>query len=358
MKIGIILHPYGEHEPAGLGRAIFELTRAMIAYDMNHEYIIFTKEKPRVRPRFPGNNWRIEVLGGVFLWLERLRKANQCDIYVFNTPVMPLFWKPKKSIVIALDFAYLYAAPRSVKEFLTRLVLRRYHTFSLKKSSVIAAISDATKKDVIRFFRISEEKIKTVCLGFNRICDVREEIYQLPEKFFLFVGVMKERKNVFRIVRAFREFLARHPDYHLVLIGKTGGSYYEIIARYIKQEGIGNFIHFVGYLAEGHLSYAYRRATALVFPSIIEGFGFPVLEAMNCGLPVITSRSSSLPELAGDGALLVDPHRVEEIAAAMERVTSDENFRKELSRRGILQAQSFSWEKTAEKFVSIINGLL
>mgnify|MGYP001607476580 FL=1 len=115
MKIGIILHPYGEDQPAGLARTIFELTKGMVSVDHENEYIIFLKRAFRVLPEFSGTNWRVHVLGEGLLWLDRLRDAPQCDVIIFNTPVMPLIYKPKKSIVLALDFAYYYFPPRGFK---------------------------------------------------------------------------------------------------------------------------------------------------------------------------------------------------------------------------------------------------
>jgi glycosyltransferase involved in cell wall biosynthesis len=140
-----------------------------------------------------------------------------------------------------------------------------------------------------------------------------------------------------------------------VLAGRAGGTYYEDIVRYIQKEGIENRIHFVGHLSDAEQSYAYARATALVFPSVVESFGFPVLEAMECGTPVITSNFGGPSETGMDGAaMLVNPRSPESIAQAMLRVSTDEKSRTELIKRGRARARDFSWEKTARESLAVL----
>ncbi len=356
MKIGILLHPYGEKEPAGLGRAIFELTKAMIAVAPEHEFLLFVKGNPSGTPDFSGTNWHMHSLGNGPLWLNRLRRAPSADIYLFNTPILPYFWG-RKSVVLALDFAYRLIPPRSPGEMLWRLALSRYHRFSLSRASRIAAISDATKRDAIRLFGVREDKISTVRLGFNAICSLPEVRCAAPEKFFLFVGVLKARKNVHNIIRAFARFHSRHPEYTLLIVGRAAGSYADRLRQLVAAEKLGESVQFPGYRSEGELAYLYRRASALVYPSIIEGFGFPVLEAMDCGTPVITSNISCLPEVAGDAALLVDPHKIGEIAQAMEQMAVDYNLRRGLIERGHIQAGKFSWERSAREMLGLIKNV-
>ena len=137
MKIGIILHPYGEKKPAGLGRYIFDLSKALIENDNNNEYIIYLKEKPDKIPNFLGQNWKIEILGFKMFWLDLgLFFARKSDLYIFNTPIMPFFFRPKKSVVIALDFAYKYFKAKNLKEFIFNkflvLSLTKETTFTVK----------------------------------------------------------------------------------------------------------------------------------------------------------------------------------------------------------------------------------
>lgn len=359
MIIGIVLHPYGEDKPAGLARTIFEFTKALIANDPRNEYIIFLKKEPRVAPDLPGKNWRLVVLGEGLLWLERLRRAPRADIYVFNTPVMPLWWRPRRAVVLALDFAYKYFPPDDFRGRIRNHLMELYHRRSLRRADRIITMSEATKHDVIRFFHISPSKIQAVHWGFKQICNVAAETVDVPADFFLFVGVMKERKNVLNVVKGFRTFARHHTKsrHALVLCGKGEGAYVRRLKDYIRDEGIANRVIFPGYLTEGQVAYLYRHATALVFPSFVEGFGFPVLEAMDCGTPVITSDRSSLAELgAGGAALLVDPYQPERIAEAMALLVDDKNMREDLIRRGSARAARFLWDQRAPHFIHAITS--
>lgn len=355
MKIGIVLHPYGEEKPAGLARTIFELTRALIAEDTKNEYIIYFKYLPKVLPDFSGAQWKIVGLGGGFFWLTKLRFVEHADVYIFNTPVMPFFFRPRHSVILALDFAYVYFPPRGIRARITNTLTRWYHAHSLRACDGIVAISEATKKDVVQLFNIPEHKVHVVLCGYKKICMVPEQHISVPDKFFFFVGVIKERKNVLNIVRAFREFLRTRQDYALVLGGNGEGEYYQKILEFVRYQNIGDYVRFIGHLNDGQLSYVYKKAAALVFPSFVEGFGFPVLEAMDCGLPVITSSRSSLAELgAGGAALLVNPGDVQEITNAMSRIIEEPDLKKKLIEQGYARAQEFSWARSAKKFLKII----
>ena len=358
MRIGIILHPYGENQPAGLARTIFELTKGMLSVDAHNEYVIFLKQKPAVMPELPGNNWKVHILGKGLLWLDKLKHAPVCDVILFNTPVVPLFYRPKKSLALALDFAYYYFPPSGIRATLLNWFTFWTHKRSLKRADLIVAISVATKKDVVDLFGISSEKIKVVLCGFKDVCAVAEKRVMVPEKYFLFVGVMKRRKNVFNVVAAFRMISEKYPEYMLVLGGRAEGEYVDEMKRYIKDEGIIQRVKFIGHLNHSELSYVYRHAYALVFASFIEGFGYPVLEAMACGTAVITSQGTSLGEICQHGsALLVDPVSVNDLASAMERIICDPNLREELIRNGREQAKKFSWEKAGREMVGIMNTL-
>lgn len=356
MKIGIILDPYGEKEPAGLGRALLDLVRSMIAASPGDEFLIFAKGAVPSRPEFPGNNWSLYPLGGGMFWRDRgLARAPRADAYLYYTPMMPIFTRPGKSVVIALDFAYLEMPVRGFAARMARSIVRLRHARSLRRASAVIAISEATRKDTVRFFGIPEKKIRVIHLGFNQICDLPEKYVDVPEKFFLFVGVMKERKNVLVIIRAFEKFAQRHPDYQLLLAGKAEGDYADRVRHEAATGGARDKIQFLGYRSDGEIAYLYRRAAALVYPSKIEGFGLPILEAMACGTAVLTSDVSSLPELAGDAALLVDPDDIDGIADAMKRIADEPGLHGDLVARGRERSKIFSWERAARGVLGILH---
>ena len=211
MRIGIVLHPYGEKEPGGLPRVIFEWANALLTYDKKDEYVIFVKNEPTILPQFPKGNWKLEVLGGGFDWLKRLKKKTSVDICIFNTPVLPLFYRPKKSIVIAYDFPYKHLPPKNLSDRLLRIVIGAYHKRSLKRADAIVAVSDATKREVVSLFNIPEEKVQTIYHGFKRICAIPEKKVSTPESYFFFAGTLKERKNVFRIIEGYHLLKQEHP---------------------------------------------------------------------------------------------------------------------------------------------------
>lgn len=360
MKIGIVLHPFNEKRPAGLGRFILELTRTLLEIDSENQYIVYLKKQPTVLPSFlRAPNCKVVSYNYDILWMDRtITRAEKADVYIYNTPIVPLFCRPGKSLVIALDFAYQLFSATRLREWLEKRVLTWYNGFSLRKADRVIAISEATKKDVEKIYDIPSSKIDVVYLGYEHVAKMTVKEVSVPKPFFLFVGVIKERKNVLRVVQAFIEFHKKHAEYNLVIVGKGSGGYYQKVLDLIRDGGVENSVRILGYLTDEEMGGVYARAEALIFPSIIEGFGFPVLEAMDYGIPVITSSLSSLPEVAGDAALLIDPRSVVEIAKAMEKIISEPDLRSKLVGRGKERLALFSWDKTALTFLDIMRKII
>lgn len=359
MKIGIVLHPYVEAKPGGLARTILEWTRGLLAVDQTNEYIIFVKGNP-VQPDFAGKNWRMVSLGSGRFWLDRLSRETRCDLYLFQTPVLPLRFRVPNAVIIAQDFPYLRLKPRTLRDFVRRPILRWYHARSLKRARAVIAVSHSTKQDLAALFHVPESKITVIPMGFKDVCKTSEAQVELPKKFFLFVGVLKERKNVLNVVRAFAEFKKANSalPHQLVFGGKDEGAYAARVRALAARLGTAGDVQFLGYLNDRQLSYAYRRAEALLFPSIVESFGFPVLEAMACGTPVITSNIEGPSEIGKNAALLVNPYSPRAIAAGMERIARDGAFRSRLVAAGLRRAQDFSWEKTARETLALFQKLV
>jgi glycosyltransferase involved in cell wall biosynthesis len=180
--------------------------------------------------------------------------------------------------------------------------------------------------------------------------------YGIAGDYALFVGTLQPRKNLIRLIEAFSNFRFPISDFRLVIAGKKGWLYQEIF-RWVEELGLEKKVVFTGYVPEGDLPVLLSGARLFVFPSLYEGFGLPVLEAMACGTPVVCSNASSLPEVAGDAAVLVDPQDVEGLAAAMERVLGDEELRAELIVRGFEQARKFSWERCARETLDVLESV-
>ena len=357
MRIGIILHPYGEDKPAGLGRAIFEITRSILDLEARlpsgsrasrNEYLIILRRKPKTLPEFPGNNWRIKIADHKYLWLDRALFGENLDICIFNTPIISFFVRPRKSVVIAYDFAY--------DNFRPNYLLKFYHRFSLKAADLIISVSNATKNEIIELFNITAEKIKIVYLGYTNICgNAPLALGRVPEKYFLSIGAIKMRKNVLGIVKSFALAKKESRMAHKLIICGTGkGEYFDSVLNFIKGNGLTDQIIFFEHPTDSELSYLYKNATALLYLSFIEGFGLPILEAMACGLPVVASNASGLPEAAGEAAILVNPRNIEEIKKAIINLSSNADLRLELIDKGIKRAKIFSWEKTGKDILALL----
>ncbi|MBC7225556.1 MAG: glycosyltransferase family 4 protein, partial [Anaerolineae bacterium] len=228
---------------------------------------------------------------------------------------------------------------------------------------------ETTREDLARHYGVPRQKVEVVYPGLRagmapvedgaRLREVWAR-YRVQPPYFLYVGTLKPRKNLLRLVRAYARFLAgsgADDAPQLVLAGKRGWQY-EALAREATRLGLeSGQIVFPGYVADEDLPALYTGALAFVFPSLYEGFGLPLVEAMACRTPVVTSRTSACGEVAGDAALLVDPLSEEEIAAALAQVAEDGDLRAALAARGRARARDFSWERTARQVLEVLVSL-
>ena len=247
--------------------------------------------------------------------------------------------------------------PLTSTEYSTPSFQRRFTKVlrdAVARADRIIAVSEATRRELLRHTDAREKRIRVIHHGVDPISPATPEEQQAfrkrvlgvegNEKFFLNVGAIQVRKNVANIVLA----LKRLPGYRLVLAGGDGYGA-EAIHSLIEREGLSGRVVRLGHASVETLRLLYSTATALVFPSLEEGFGMPILEAMSCGLPVITSNCSAMPEVGGDAAMYVDPRNVSEISETMRRVAEDESVATDLRRRGHERASLFTWAKCAEQ---------
>lgn len=233
-----------------------------------------------------------------------------------------------------------------------------------QRSRLVLAVSEATKQDLIHFDGIDPAKIKLLYSGHDpdlqreesseRWAEVQAR-HQISSPYFLYLGTLQPRKNLVRLVRAFASIAEQLP-HSLVLAGKMGWLSEEISAEIERYPTLRHRIHLTGFVADEEKASLISGATAVVYPSLYEGFGFPVLEGFGCGTPVLTSNSSSLPEVADDAALLVDPMQTQQIADGMRRLATDFSLREQLIARGTKRLQQFTWEKSAEQLLQVIEN--
>lgn len=286
------------------------------------------------------------------LWTHlRLAAAlwkRQHDILFVPAHTLPFLF-PGKAIVTAHDLGYKHFPDAHPSR--QRFYLDATTRYSQARASIVLADSHATADDLARFYGTPRHKIRVIYPGVQaeplaarpeQIQAVRMK-YQLPQRYFLFLGTLQPRKNIARLVQAFAQWQAATADSETALV-LAGGRGWLFDEGWL--DGASN-LRQTGYIAEADKAPLLAGALALVFPSLHEGFGFPAVEAMHCGTPVIASSTSSLPELVGDCGILVDPLNTTDIAAAMRRISEDERLRSDLGARGRARAQRFNWSAAA-----------
>ena len=237
--------------------------------------------------------------------------------------------------------------------------LTTYHKYYtpevFKQAEHIICISESTANDIIQFYQIPSHKITPILLAGD---NSHFQFLNLPTRnYFLYVGRQDPYKNLQRLITAFSALPHRN-DYELWLAGPYDQRYSPLLEIQTQELGISHLVKFLNYVSYDELPIIINQAIALVFPSLWEGFGLPVLEAMACGTPVITSNVSSLPEVAGDAAILINPYNPGEITAAMTTIINDSETRKQLSEKGLKRANQFSWEKTGLATVEVLKQYL
>jgi len=218
----------------------------------------------------------------------------------------------------------------------------------------IITISECTKKDIVKFYKIPEDKIKVILLAPDPIYqplshDIIAPIlskYGVCAPYILYVGSLEPRKNIQTLIQGFANIKKRGLNHKLIIVGNKKWEYSKLI-RIVAESGLHNDVIFTGYLPDEDLPALYNGADLFVYPSLYEGFGLPPLEAMACGTPVITSNTSSLPEVVGNAGIKVDPQDVDQLSDAIYHVLTDENLRLSLIEKGLERSKQFSWERTA-----------
>lgn len=240
--------------------------------------------------------------------------------------------------------------------------LNRYFPQAAKWADIIIADSESTRNDIVEFLHVDENKVVTVHLAASNwaryiedksvIKNIRKK-YGIDRDYMLFVGSIEPRKNIANIIRAYNIYSNMQEDaLLLVLCGGKGWMNEEIFKEFESSEYRKKII-FTGFVDEDDLAYMYNGASFFIYPSLYEGFGIPILEAMACGVPVITSNVSSLPEVAGDAAILISPRNVEELADSMLRLTNSASLREDMREKGLLQIRKFSWRRCAQETLSV-----
>jgi glycosyltransferase involved in cell wall biosynthesis len=371
MKICIDLSP-AVHKRAGIGRFAQELSEALLKVDTYNQYWAFFNNSTSATVDPPlshlpsltlslGNKlWRMSILFSHLAHIRQDSLFKEIDIFHSTDNLLPYF-PHIGSVHTLLDLTFR-RFPKTLTP-LNRFYLSVMTPHFLRKADRIIAISEHSKKDAVDLYGTSPNKIKVIPLGVNKrfhvindkeyLESVRQR-YNLPNHYLLYVGTLEPRKNLVRLVEAFKH--ARLDDHILVVAGKTGW-FSEAFFNKLRTLGLGERVLLTGFVSDADLPALYAGATAFLFPSIYEGFGLPVLEAMASGIPVICSNAASLPEVAGDAALLLSPYDINGWTEAMENVVHDHILHERLVDSGLQRSRLFSWEQTARLTLEVYRDI-
>lgn len=293
-------------------------------------------------------------------------KVDLLHIPAFSAPL----WKPSKIVMTVHDIiGRLFP---NQKGAVSRFYWGKWLPASIARADAVIADSNSTKNDLIKHLKIEKEKITVVYAsgheGFSH--EISEEVrknvrtkFNLSEKYFLFVGTIEPRKNLWRAIKAFAEFkkeqICKNVRFQFVVVGSKDFAHGAFFRELSSDDALDmNDCVFTGHVTQEELNALYRDAEAFLYPSLYEGFGIPVLEAMASGTPVITSETSSIPEVAGEAAYLVDPESVPQIKAGMCQMAGDPSCRAEMIKKGFEQIKKFSWKKTAQQTMEVYEKVL
>jgi glycosyltransferase involved in cell wall biosynthesis len=364
MKIAIDVRKWRDY---GIGTYVRNLVRHLARLDKDTTFLLFCNGADESTLRDMAENF-VPVVDNSAQY--RLRehvslplKLRRLGAELLHSPhyVRPLFC-PVPSVVTIHDCIHLL-----FPQYLPNRMAYNYARFmmgsAIRNSAIVFTVSEASRGDILRFFPETDpEKVHVVpnAIDAELLRDPGEEErervrerYQLRSRFVLFAGNVKPHKNLERLIRAFARVRGQegNEDLRLVLLGDDV-SRYGSLRRTADEAGVRQDVRFFGFVPHETLAALYRMATVFAFPSLYEGFGLPPLEAMACGTPVVTSRLSSLPEVVGDGALLVDPYSEDEIAHGIARLLDDQDLRARLVERGLERAASYSWERSVREIHS------
>jgi len=376
MKIGIDAHLVAYRR--GMGNYVFNLIRWLPTISDNHEYVVYVRQRDvEAVPHMDGLTLRPLPAAPVPLWehvlLPLAAARDRLDILHAPANTGPLYLPRSIALVVTIhDVMYLLPAnvlppSPSLYQWLGRIYRRLVVPRVARRATAIITVSNHSQQDIVQYLGIPPEHVFVIyeALGHAFYPSPNEEKiekakwrYRIQSQFVLALGGLDPRKNTNRILQAFKDFSKRSKnDYQLVIVGLPRSGQ-RLFSRTAMEIGIAEQTVFTGFVAEEDLVALYNGADVFLYPSLYEGFGLPVLEAMACGTPVIASTAGSIPEIAGEAALLIEPKDVEALASAIEQVITDQALRQELIARGLEHVKKFSWDKAARELLTVYERVM
>lgn len=367
--IGIDANEANVASRVGISEYAFQILNMLYRFrkenTIKHVFKIYLKSEPLTSLPEETDWWKYIVVKPSKLWTQiglpfsLYTSSKKPDVFLTLTHYAPRF-SPVPTIVSVMDLSYLHFPETFRKNDLYQLT--KWTEYSVKKAEKVVTISNSSKDDIIKHYHVPPGKVKVVHLGLKPLSMDKKlsdlEGFGVKGNYVLFVGTLQPRKNIVRLIESF----AMLPDdirskYQLVIVGKKGWLYEEILSA-PKKLNIEEKVLFLDYVSDNDLPSFYKNADVFVLPSLYEGFGLPVLEAMKYGCPVITSNVSSLPEAGGDAALYVDPEDKESIRDAIVKVLTDKSLREKMIEKGNTHYKKFTWEKAAHEVLDTIEEVV
>lgn len=367
MRIGIMLRHYEQHE-GGVKHYTKTLLPLLFTLGAQHRYLLIYRNPKLIGTYagFPNVEEIASRVPGTVLWdqlaIPWVTRHQQLDI-IFNPKfTVPLLHPAKK--IFVLHGSEWFAIPRHFKWY-DRLYCRAVVPWYCRGADAFIAVSEQVRQDAVRYVHADPRKIFTIHNAIDprqfhlieaqeRLAAVRAR-YRLPEKFVLWVGQIESRKNVKRLLRAFAEIAHEFP-HRLVIAGEQRWSTREELSE-VAALGLEDRIQFLGWVPHTDLPAIYRLAELFAFPSLYEGFGIPLVEAMACGCPILTANTCAPPEVVEGAGYLVDPYDVGAIAAGLRAMLGDAALRARMIARGLERAKAFSWEKSAREVLAVFDAV-
>ncbi len=358
MKIGISLLCARPHR-TGVENAAFNLVKQLGRVKGPDEYVIYADiQRLPWLSSIPSDigvvDVRLSSSWAPWIWEHLFFLTNQQprEMDVVHFPIGGGVVGYRGTFILTIHDLIRYSRSDLVK--LRRLLLwRLWCKANLKRAALIIAVSEHVKRDIMRKFSVPSESIRVIHNGVDprfRPCPRTQEFrdrYQLPERYVLFVGATGPNKNIRRAIDAVTLIRKRYSLDHQFVVAGMPGEDGAALKNYVSANHLGNTVRFLGYVNDKDLPELYANAALFLFPSILEGFGIPPLEAMRCGIPVVASQASCMPEVLGDAAIWVNPMSVESIAQGIATALLDKNARDSAIAKGLIRADQFSWQKMA-----------
>jgi glycosyltransferase involved in cell wall biosynthesis len=377
MRIGIDIRCLAEGRRTGVEEYTLGLIKELLHSGGEHHFVLFFNSwsKP---PRFlhalahhdnvtvKAYRWPNKLLN-FCLWYLRYPKLDRLmggvDVVFLPNQNFAATSKHVPMVVTAHDLSFeLFPRTFSLKQRIWHYLVD--FRGLIRRSRAVVAVSESTKNDIVDAYSVQASKVTVIPSGYDKNCrlmDRNSELlievqkrYKLPFKYILSFATFEPRKNLLSVIEAYEEFIKQNPDspYDLVLAGSPGWEKRALYTR-IRTSILRSRIHAIGFVEDTEKPAVYNLASVFVYPSFYEGFGFPPLEAMACGVPVIVSHSSSLPEIVGEAGILIDPYRPQEIFDAFEAILKDKELHDTLRTRGLERCVRYSWARTSSEILEL-----